>query len=86
VSYFWIGLFLGAGPASDHKSGQQGGNENACPEAGLGGNVADVLATDEVVSNPPGQRPEGQKGQQKRREDDGAGAAAAGFLILHDAE
>ena len=53
-----------ARPAGHQEGGQHGGQEDAGPEAGLGGNVADVLAADEVVCNAPGKGPEGEKSQQ----------------------
>jgi hypothetical protein len=51
----------------------------------LSGNVAEALSANQVVGDPPSQWPEGEESQQDRCQDDGTGAAAAGFLILDDA-
>jgi hypothetical protein len=82
----WWELFLAARPAGNEKCGQNGGAEDAGPKAGLGCDVADVLAANEVVGDAPSQGPKGKEGEQEGRQSEGTRTAAAGLLTPDDAK
>jgi len=49
---------------------QDGGAQNAGPEAGLGGHIADVLTADKVIGDAPNEWPKGKKSQHEGRQDE----------------
>jgi hypothetical protein len=73
-------------PAGDEGCAEQGGAEEACPEAELAAWVGEVFAGDEAVGGFPDEGSDESEDHDGDGESDAAGAAAGLFLVLHDAE
>jgi hypothetical protein len=73
-------------PAGDEGRAEQGGAEEACPEAELAAGIGEVFAGDEAVGGFPDEGSDESEDDDGDGEGDAAGAAAGLLLVLHDAE